>query len=116
MSTVVANSLLEKLKELQAKEGLSDYKFADKLRVSHQLWQMTRTGRREIGLAVLQGALRAYPELNRDVLFFLGWDVSITSKVVANATAINHNTPERVYKPFLAGFRRKVVSTIQRLF
>ena len=64
------------LEKLRLKQGeLSDYKFADKLGVSHQLWQMTRTGKREVGLTVLQGTIRAYPELSRDVLFFLQGNV-----------------------------------------
>lgn len=76
MSTMVASSLIERLKELQTKEGLSDYKFADKLEISPQLWQMTRTNKREIGLVVLKAVLKAYPELSRDVLFFLRSDVN----------------------------------------
>ena len=64
------------LEELRLKQReLSDYKFADILGISHQLWQMTRTGKRELGLTVLQGVVKAYPELDRDVLFFLQGDV-----------------------------------------
>lgn len=69
--------LILKLKSLQITKKLSGHKFADKLGVSHQLWQMTRTGKREIGLTMLKGIVRAYPELNRDVLIFLAGDVYI---------------------------------------
>lgn len=93
--------LREKLKEIQTREGLSDYKFADKLGVSHQLWQMTRTGKREIGLAVLQGIMRACPELDRDVLFFLRSDVVIDAGIVGHATP----PPEKPQNRFLARFR-----------
>lgn len=81
MSTVIATSLIEKLKEIQAREGLSDYKFADKLGISHQLWQMTRTGKREIGLTILQATMKAYPGLSGDVLVFLSSDVELSSHV-----------------------------------
>jgi len=111
VSTAVANSLIEKLKEKQTKERLSDYGFADKLSVSHQLWQMTRTGKREIGLAVLQGTIRAYPELDRDVLIFLGGDVDMSPKDEVD----NHNTPEKPCNQNLDGLRHKLISFIQSI-
>lgn len=73
--------LKEKLKELQVAAGLSDYKFADKLGVSPQLWQMTRSGKRQVGLVILRAVTKAYPELSRDILIFLGADVSIISQL-----------------------------------
>ena len=85
--------LKDKLKELQVAEGLSDYKFADKLGVSHQLWQMTRTGKREVGLAVLHGTITAYPELSRDVLFFLSSDVE-ASTIIDDLSTIPSQTTQ----------------------
>lgn len=114
MSTVVASSLIERLKELQAKEGSSDYKFADKLEISPQLWQMTRTGKREIGLVILRATLRAYPELSRDVLFFLRGDVSSLTSVGSQSPAHYQRAQNKV----LAGLRflgRKIIALIDRL-
>jgi len=112
MSTAVATSLLEKLKEIQTREGLSDYKFSDKLGISHQLWQMTRTGKREIGLAVLQGTLRAYPELARDVLFFLQGDVA--SPLISDT--ITTTPSENAQNRFLGGLCHGLMIIIKRLF
>lgn len=93
--------LKDKLKEIQTREDLSDYKFADKLGVSHQLWQMTRTGKREIGLAVLQGTIRVYPELSRDVLLFLSGDVEASTIIGDTSTT----PPERTQDGKLGRFR-----------
>lgn len=115
MSTIVATSLIEKLKEIQTKEGLSDYKFAEKLGVSHQLWQMTRTSKRELGLAVLQGIIRAYPELYRDVFLFLSGDVNITSQLVGLPT----NYPQTPQDGKLGDFLSRLIVPIlvlKRLF
>ena len=76
--------LLDKLKLKQGQ--LSDYQFADKLDISHQLWQMTRTGKREIGLVILKAILKAYPKLDRDVLIFLRGEVVIPSTIGSFAT------------------------------
>lgn len=102
MLKIVATSLLDKLKEKQAQERLSDHKFADKLSVSYQLWQMTRTGSREIGLAILRGILRAYPELYRDVLIFLGIDDSILANGVKELSTTLY---QRALGRILARFR-----------
>ena len=64
--------LLEKLKQKQGNQN--DYQFAGKLGVSHQLWQMTRTGKRDIGLVILRASLKAFPNLGRDILVFLAND------------------------------------------
>jgi len=104
--------LKEKLKELQMAEGLSDYKFADKLGVSHQLWQMTRTGKREIGSVILKAILRTYPELSQAVLIFLSGDV-VSPLIPDNTTT----TPsERVLDKRQGGLLSRLVVIIKRLF
>lgn len=112
MSTIVASSLLEKLKEIQDKEGLSDYKFADKLGISHQLWQMTRTGKREIGLTILQGVRVVYPELDRDVLLFLSNNVDISPEE-RDITTI---TPETALGQKLGHFRQRIIVGVKAWF
>ncbi len=71
MTTQIANDLLSQLKLRQIAECMSGRQFAEKLGISHQLWQMTRAGKREIGLVLLKAIVKAYPILNRDVLLFL---------------------------------------------
>lgn len=112
MSTVVATSLIEKLKEIQAKEGLNDYKFADNLGISPQLWQMTRTGKRDIGLVILRAATKAYPELYRDVLFFLGDDVKMFNGISQNFTTPSEPSQKR----FLGGLGDKAIHFLRSLF
>lgn len=68
-------NLLKRLIELQetADNGsrMSDEKFAQLLGVSHQLWWMTRQGKREVHLTLLEGVCRNLPEFYGDVLEFL---------------------------------------------
>lgn len=116
MSTAVVISLIEKLKEIQAREGLSDYKFADKLGVSPQLWQMTRTGKRDIGSVILKAVAKTYPELNRDVLIFLGSDASILSNQFSD---LSTTPPQTTQDGKLAVFRGWLIVPIlglKRLF
>lgn len=94
--------LTEKLKELQIKEGLSNRKFASRLGISHQLWQMTRTGKRGIGLTLLKGIVRAYSEFNRDVLIFLAGDVYIKTTDETNGTE-PHQTHRASFQRALQG-------------
>lgn len=112
MLTIVANSLIEKLKEIQSEEDLSDYRFAEKLGVSHQLWQMTRTGKREIGLVILKAVLKVYPELYRDVLFFLGGDGVNLSMFNAIATTPSEMPYQNALNQNLGVFFRKMGKTI----
>ena len=100
MSTIVGTSLADKLKEIQTKDGLSDYKFAARLGISPQLWQMTRTRKREIGLSILKGIVRAYPELCQYVLIFLYGDVG--NPTMPDSITIPPNMPISALK-FNAG-------------
>lgn len=71
MTTQIGITLLNQLRLRQVAECMSDRRFARKLGISHQLWQMTRTGKRDIHLVLLKAIVRAYPVLNRDVLLYL---------------------------------------------
>ena len=63
--------LLERIKYQQQLEGLNDYKFSDKIGISHQLWQMIKVGKRPIGLTIIRAILKTYPHLAGDVFYFL---------------------------------------------
>lgn len=116
MSTAIAASLIDKLKELQAREGLSDYKFADKLAVSPQLWQMTRTLKRDIGLVILKAVMRAYPELYRDVLIFLGSDASILSNQFSDLSTTPAKTHQDKQGGVFLGGLVSLILGLKRLF
>ena len=72
MDNIVAAESTPLLDKLIAKQGeQSDYKFADYLQITRPLWQLTRTGKRPIGLTLLRAVVKVCPELRRDVLNFL---------------------------------------------
>lgn len=93
MSTIVDTSLIEKLKVIQARDGLSNRKFAiEKLGVSPELWRLTLNGQRRIGRAIQEGILKAYPELKEDVLaIFLPSDVE-SSPATSDQSTTPHQT------------------------
>lgn len=82
------------LEELMIKQSdSSDYAYAELLGVSQQLWQMTRSGKREVGITLLKAIAKVHPELASDVLIFLGFDVSMLT-----ATTNNITTPSQSYQ------------------
>ena len=62
--------LILKLKERQRQEGLTDGAFANKLRISRQLWGMIKKNGNPIGSKLITGIIREYPELVVDVLVY----------------------------------------------
>lgn len=101
MSTIVATSLIDKLKGIQVRESISGNEFARKLGISPQLYHMTKNGKRDIGLEVLRAIARAYPELNRDVLFFLSGDVNSLTGAGSDFTTPSdtaQNRPRAVFR------------------
>lgn len=60
--------IVEKLKEKQRSEQLSDEAFAEKLHISRQMWNLVKLGKREPGETVWQGVVRAYPELGGQII------------------------------------------------
>ena len=67
-----STSLLSKLIELQQFESMTDYQFSNILGIKRAHWTMIRNGTRPIGLVLLRGVLRTYPELTPDVIEYLG--------------------------------------------
>lgn len=70
------NSIVSKLKDIQAREGLTDAEMAERLGCSRQLYQGTRTEKIPIGRRVIGGIPKAFPELQDDVLVFLSIDAN----------------------------------------
>jgi len=107
MVTSVGTGLIDRLTEYQRYWRLSDHKFAERLGISSQLWQMTRTGKRDIGLSVLKGVMRAYPELEQDVTLFLRGDVDTMTSLVGSPTD-DHQQPPAQYSGVFRGVFDKV--------
>jgi transcriptional regulator with XRE-family HTH domain len=64
--------MLIDLLETKRKElNLSDAAFARRLGVSRPLWIATREGKRSVGMTLLQGTARAFPDLDGAVLAHL---------------------------------------------
>ena len=59
------------LREIQQLEALTDQEIADRIGCSRQLYNMTRTGKISVGYKILEGAVRAFPELEKPALYFL---------------------------------------------
>lgn len=71
METTVAPTLLDKLVQKQQLAKLSDSQFASQLGILRQLWQLTRTGQRQINFTLLKAIVRTFPEMGEDVIRFL---------------------------------------------
>ncbi len=63
--------LIERLITRQRELGLTDGEFARRLGISRTLWWAIRTGQRAMGLRSLRGIVRAFPDLDDEVLAFL---------------------------------------------
>lgn len=63
--------LVNKLIKIQEKENFTDLQMAERIGCSRQLYQMTRTLRIPVGVKILKGALKAFPELSGDAYIFL---------------------------------------------
>jgi transcriptional regulator with XRE-family HTH domain len=64
--------LIEELEAKRKELGLSDAAFARRLGVSRPLWVAVREGKRSVGMTLLRGAAREFPDLDGAVLAHLG--------------------------------------------
>lgn len=71
-------TLITRLREIQQREGYTNFQMAEKLGCSGQLYRDTKTGSLPVGLTLLKGAVKAFPEVALDALIFLadGADIS----------------------------------------
>jgi len=72
--------LLEKLVEKQSQSKLGDEAFAGKLGISRSYWINIKAGRMNIGISLLSGAVKAFPELQPEVLIFLSQNVNLPTE------------------------------------
>ena len=76
--------LIELLQARQRELGLSDGAFARRLGVSRSLWIAVRSGRRAVGLNLLRGVVRAFPDLDDEVLDYLREDGKLAGSALTN--------------------------------
>jgi len=63
---------IDKLKQIQSDNSLTDLKMAQRLGCSRQLYQKTRTEQIPLGIKILRGVINAFPEeLSKDAIYFL---------------------------------------------
>lgn len=60
--------MLQKLVEIQEREGLTDGQMAARLQCSRPLWNLVRNGRRQLSDDLAVRAVGAFPELTRELL------------------------------------------------
>lgn len=58
------SELVRRLVQIQTDRGLSNAEFARMLGVNRAMWSMVRSGSREPGKKVIEGAFRLWPELS----------------------------------------------------
>ena len=79
--------LLASLEERQAAEQWDDQRMADELGISRSLWSLTRTGRRSVGMALLEGIGRRFPEYAGEMVsLFFARKVTIGTAPVPQGT------------------------------
>lgn len=78
-ATVGSMELINKLKDRQKEEGLSDAKFAKKLGVHRTTWIRIKTEQTGISTRALQKIVTAYPGIKKEVHIFLCGDATVSS-------------------------------------
>lgn len=58
------SELVRRLVQIQTDRGLTNAEFAKMLGVNRAMWSMVRSGNREPGKKVIEGAFRLWPELS----------------------------------------------------
>jgi len=66
---------VEQLDLFRMKSRLGHAEFAREVGISPELWRLTRTGKRPVGISLLRGVLQRYPSLEAGVVSFLRGDV-----------------------------------------
>jgi transcriptional regulator with XRE-family HTH domain len=72
--------LIDRLKEVQKAEGLSDAKFAEKMDIHRTTWIRIKTNQIGLSTRVLQNVLGVYPGLKKEVNIFLLENATNSSK------------------------------------
>jgi DNA-binding XRE family transcriptional regulator len=90
-------TFVEKLKQIQETAGYSDKVMAQMIGCSRQQYQATRSGRIPLGLTILKGGVRVFPELIPDAIYFLTDGAHIETQIVINLA--HQETIEKLRRP-----------------
>jgi transcriptional regulator with XRE-family HTH domain len=63
--------IVTELKKRKGNLGISDTAFARLLGISRSAWSLIQSGKRPVGLALLRGIARSFPDMDGMVLDFL---------------------------------------------
>jgi transcriptional regulator with XRE-family HTH domain len=69
MSKTVA--IIEKVRQLQEERGINEVKFSEMLGISRAHWWMMKKGDRKPSAAFLSAVMRAFPELEGEVIDYM---------------------------------------------
>lgn len=111
---VSTTNFIDKLKQVQSANGLTDLEMAQRLGCSRQLYQKTRTEQIPLGIKILRGVISAFPgELSKNAIYFL------TSNADQLAEGADRNAHQMPQNGKIARFRGWLVVPIlglKRLF
>ena len=111
-SKSIANLTLS-LQEIQDRENLKDWQMAERLGCKRQHWQMTRTGDTPLGMTLLKGIAKGFPELHQDIIYFLDSDADRLSKECDRIPLKQHSEAQgRALKRFCGG----LIGRLRRAF
>ena len=65
------NTFLSKLIRRQRKNKQTDQVFADQIKIARSSWTQIRLGDQAIGLSLLSGVAKAFPDMEKDIISFL---------------------------------------------
>ncbi|MBA7627686.1 hypothetical protein ES703_35153 [subsurface metagenome] len=104
---MVSNTkFLDKLKQFQSVNGLTDLEMAQRIGCSRQLYQKTRTEQTPLGIKILRGVINAFPEeLSKDAIYFL---TSGVHQLTEGADRNAHQTAQNKILGVLRAFRHKI--------
>ena len=102
-------TLISKIKEIQEREGLTDVEMARRLGCSRQLYQGTRSGKIPLGRKILNGIMTGFPELKKDVIYFLTNDANKSPKDA------NKNPPKQPSEAQKRGWKRFFGELIEKI-
>lgn len=95
-------TLITRLREIQQRDGYTNFQMAEKLGCSGQLYRDTKTGSLPVGLTLLKGAVKAFPEVALDALIFLA-DGADISTCLAEICRDAHQKPQKSHTTSLLG-------------
>lgn len=92
--------LPQRLKKIQEQLDFTDGQMAQCLGCTRQLYQATKTGKVSVGLTILKGATKAFPELIGDAIIFLTDGADIQTKTADICTTHSQTAQNKLWGVF----------------